>query len=165
VSDPNAFEPEWDIELGDAPFRARAMRLGAHAGAQELGATLYEIDPGGTNAPYHAHHGNEEFLLVLSGTLELRTPDGTRELIAGATVAFPRGPAGAHGVANRSDGPARVLIVSTMHYPDVAEHLDTGTVLAVTGPREGKMFPAGTDIPIIEALVLAIEAGRGEASG
>ncbi len=141
------------------------MRLALHAGSQELGATLYEIDPGGTNAPYHVHHGNEELLIVLTGTLELRTPGGTRDLAAGATVAFPRGPQGAHGVTNRSAEPARVLIVSTMHHPDVAEHPDSGTVLAVSGPREGKMFPAGTDIPFMEAAARAIAAapGAGEA--
>jgi quercetin dioxygenase-like cupin family protein len=83
VSEPNALEPEWDVELSVPPFLARAMRLGAHAGARELGATLYEIDPGGTIAPYHVHHGNEELLLVLSGAPQLRTPDGVRELPAG----------------------------------------------------------------------------------
>jgi uncharacterized cupin superfamily protein len=158
VSEPNALEPEWDVELSVPPFLARAMRLGAHAGARELGATLYEIDPGGTIAPYHVHHGNEELLLVLSGVPQLRTPDGVRELPAGATVAFPRGPAGAHSVTNRSDGPVRLLIVSTMHFPEVAEHLDTDTWLTVLGPQDGKAFPAGSDIPFMEAAVKAIQA-------
>lgn len=73
MSEPNAPQPEWDVELSEPPFLARAMRLGAQAGARELGATLYEIDPGGTIAPYHVHHGNEELLLVLSGA-----PEGAR---------------------------------------------------------------------------------------
>ena len=158
MSEPNAFEPAWDVELPEPPFMARAMRLGVHAGARELGATLYEIEPGGANAPYHVHHGNEELLIVLSGTLELRTPDGVRELRAGATVAFPRGPGGAHGVTNRSSEPARVLIVSTMHFPEVAEHPDAGTTLAVLGPRDGRMFPAGSEIPFAEAVARAIRA-------
>jgi uncharacterized cupin superfamily protein len=158
MSDPNAFEPEWDVQLGEPPFLARAMRIAAHAGARELGATLFEIDPGGTIAPYHAHHGNEELLLVLAGTPELRTPDGVRELAAGATVAFARGPAGAHSVTNRSGAPVRLLIVSTMHFPEVAEHLDTGTWLAVLGPSEGKAFPAGSDVPFMEAVVNGIRA-------
>jgi uncharacterized cupin superfamily protein len=158
VSEPNALEPEWDVEFSEPPLLARAMRLGARAGARELGATLYEIDPGGTMAPYHAHHGNEELLLVLSGTPELRTPDGTRELAAGATVAFVRGPAGAHSVVNRSGGPVRLLIFSTMNYPEVDEHLDTGTWLAVLGPQEGKAFPAGGDVPFMDSLLNAIRA-------
>lgn len=83
-------------------------------------------------------------------------------------MAFPRGAAGAHSVTNRSGAPARILIVSTMNFPEVAEHLDTGTWLAVLGPRDGKAFPAGGDIPLMEAVVSAIQApvhrdGRAEA--
>ena len=158
MSDPNIHRPEWDFDVDEPPFRARAMRLGPRTGAQQLGATLFEIDPGGAVAPYHLHHGNEELLLVLSGTPRLRTPDGVRELEPGAVVAFPTGPAGAHRVFNAADEPARLLIFSTMHLPDVAEHLDTGTWLAVTGPREGKAFPAGADIPLMESVLRAMLA-------
>jgi uncharacterized cupin superfamily protein len=159
--DPNIDRPQWDFERAEPPFRARAMRVAHHAGSDELGATLFEIDPGGAVSPYHVHHGNEELLIVLSGTPQLRTPDGVRELEPGAVVAFPRGPAGAHRVANAADAtaPARLLIVSTMRYPDVAEHLDTGTWLAVTGPREYKAFPPGSDVELMESLVRAMEAG------
>jgi uncharacterized cupin superfamily protein len=152
VSDPNIHRPEWDVELDEPPIRARAMRLGPRTGAQQLGATLFEIDPGGAVSPYHLHHGNEELLLVLSGTPRLRTPDGVRQLEPGAVVAFPAGAAGAHRVFNGADEPARVIIVSTMHFPDVAEHLDTDTWLAVIGPREGKAFRADGEIPLMEAV-------------
>lgn len=51
-----------------------------------------------------------------------------------------------------------MLIVSTMRYPEVAEHPDTGTTLAVLGPRDGRMFPAGSDIPFMEAATRAFQA-------
>jgi uncharacterized cupin superfamily protein len=158
VTDPNIHRPEWDYDLTDPPFRARSMRLGPRAGASEIGVSLFEIDPDGAVAPYHVHHGNEELLLVLSGTPQLRTPDGVRTLEAGAMVAFPRGPAGAHRIANHSAEPVRLLIFSTMHFPEVAEHLDTGAWLALTGPLDGKVFPAGADAPVIEAVVQAMRA-------
>jgi uncharacterized cupin superfamily protein len=158
VTDPNIHRPDWDFERAEAPFRTRAMRLGPRTGAQQLGATLYEIDPGGAVSPYHLHHANEELLLVLSGTPRLRTPDGVRELDPGTVVAFPPGPTGAHRVFNSGDEPARVLIFSTMHFPEVAEHIDTGTWLAVTGPRDGKAFPAGADIPLLESVLRAMRA-------
>jgi uncharacterized cupin superfamily protein len=158
VSDPNVHRPEWDLELDEPPVRARAMRLGPRAGAQQLGAALYEIDPSGAVSPHHLHHGNEELLLVLSGTPRLRTPDGVRELEPGAVVGFPMGAAGAHRVFNAGDEPARVLIVSTMRFPDVVEHLDTGTWLAVTGPGDGKAFPTGADIPLMESVLRAMRA-------
>jgi uncharacterized cupin superfamily protein len=161
TDDPNINRPQWDFDRAEPPFHSRAMRVAHHAGSQELGATLFEIDPGGAVSPYHLHHGNEELLIVLAGAPHLRTPDGVRELEAGAVVGFPRGPAGAHRITNPPGAAetARLLIVSTMHLPDVAEHLDTGTWLAVTGPREGKAFPPGTDISFAESLVRAMEAG------
>lgn len=152
---PNLDDPRWDAELDDPPFACRAMRIGMHAGAQELGATLYEIDPGGAISPYHAHHANEELLLVLSGTPRLRTPYGERTLKPGAVVAFPRGAGGAHRVTNAGDAPepARVVIVSTTNFPDVAEYPDHGTWLTMTGPESGKAFPAGADVPVMEAVL------------
>jgi uncharacterized cupin superfamily protein len=149
--EPNILEPAWDAEL-DAPFALKASRVAAHAGARELGATLFEVAPGGAISPYHLHHGNEELLIVLDGRPSLRTPEGTRELAAGAVVAFPRGADGAHQVRNDGGEPVRVLLVSTMNFPDLGEHVDTGTTLAIEGPRAGKSFPKGADIPIWEAL-------------
>jgi uncharacterized cupin superfamily protein len=158
VIDPNVYQPEWEHELKDPPFRTRSMRIGSRSGASELGVSLFEVDPGGAVAPYHIHHGNEELLLVLSGTPQLRTPDGVRTLEAGAMVAFPRGPAGAHRIANHSTEPVRLLIFSTMNFPEVGEHPDTGTWLALTGPMDGKVFPAGAHAPDIESVLRAIRA-------
>ena len=130
---PNAFEPEWQNEY--APFKVRSSQLARLAGARELGASVYEIEPGGRVSPFHIHHANEELLLVLAGTPTLRTPQGERELSPGEVAAFPAGPEGAHQVLNRSGEPARVLIVSTMRSPDVVEHLDSGKVLTRTGTK------------------------------
>jgi uncharacterized cupin superfamily protein len=163
ADEPNIHQPEWDAEMPEAPFRAKAMRAGARAGSQELGATLYEIDPGGAISPYHFHHANEELLVVLAGSPEVRTPAGRRRLDAGAVIAFARGEDGAHAVTNPGPEPARILLVSTMRFPDVAEHVDTGALLAITGQAAGKVFPAGTDVPFPDAVLGAIEAGEDEA--
>ena len=156
--EPNILNPEWDAEMPDAPFRARAMRAGARAGAQELGATLYDLDAGGAISPYHFHHANEELLVVLAGSPEIRTPGGRRRLEPGAVVAFARGEDGAHAVTNPGPEPARVLVVSTMRFPDVAEHLDTGTLLAITGPAAGRAFPPDADVPFADAVLRAMQA-------
>jgi uncharacterized cupin superfamily protein len=161
--EPNIHQPEWDAEMPDAPFRAKAMRAGARAGSEELGATLYEIDAGGAISPYHFHHANEELLVVLAGSPEIRTPAGRRRLDAGAVIAFARGENGAHAVTNPGPEPARLLLVSTMRFPDVAEHLDTGALLAITGQAAGKVFPAGSDVPFPDAVISAIDAGSDDA--
>jgi uncharacterized cupin superfamily protein len=156
--EPNILQPEWEAEMPDPPFRTRALRAGAHAGAHELGVTLYELDPGGAISPYHFHHANEELLIVLAGSPEIRSPGGKRRVAPGAVLAFPRGPEGAHAVTNPGPEPARVLLVSTMHFPDVAEHLDTGALLAITGQAAGLAFPAGSDVPFSDAVLQAFEA-------
>jgi uncharacterized cupin superfamily protein len=157
-NDLNLFEtPEWDLDIG----AARGTRVGAVAGARELGCTLYELDPGGQAAPYHMHHGNEELLIVLDGALELRTPEGTRQISKGAVLAFLAGAAGAHRVRNASDAPARYLVVSTMRFPEVAEQLDTGTVLALKGPADGWAFPTGSAGDYIALTMEAVEADPG----
>src|SRR3954466_11381163 len=121
MADPNVLHPEWDVELTDPPFRAKVSRVAHRAGGTELGASIFEVEAGGAVSPYHVHHGNEELLIVLSGRPLLRTPAGARTLSPGEVVAFPRGPDGAHRVANPQDSePARVLLISTMHFPEVA---------------------------------------------
>jgi uncharacterized cupin superfamily protein len=155
----NVNRPEWDSS-GTPISGRRAMRLGRRAGAAELGVTLYEVDPGEAVSPYHAHHANEELLLVVSGVPALRTPAGIRRLEAGDLVAFPRGPAGAHRIFNPSNEAARVLVFSTMHWPEIAEYPDTGATLAMTGPGEGKAFPTAADQPRAEAVMRAMDAAR-----
>jgi uncharacterized cupin superfamily protein len=130
----NLLEPTWDAEV-DAGGGAvlRAVRLGAHAGAERLGATLYELDPGAHASPLHFHHANEELLLVLAGAPSVRLgPDEERPLAPGEVVAFPRGPAGIHQVVNRSGAPARVLMCSTNDVPEVAEQVETGMLAIIT---------------------------------
>lgn len=155
--DPNLFGGEWQFERGGR----RGTRVGAAAGGRSLGATVFELDPGVQATPYHLHHANEELLVVLSGTPELRTPAGTRTLEPGAVVAFVRGSEGAHRVRNASDSPCRYLIVSEMNFPEIVDYPDTGTVLSMTAPAEGKAFPAGADRDYVDLVEKAIEADSG----
>ena len=105
-----------------------------------IGAGLYEAEPGNKVWPYHTHHANEEWLLVVRGQPTLRTPEGERQLDEGDVVCFPRGKAGAHQVWNGSDSPIRVLMLSTLVAPDIVEFLDTGKVGARSVAGEPIMF-------------------------
>ena len=144
---PNLFEPEWDGGQDRRGFTYRRVKLGAQAGAEHLGASLYELPPGETAFPYHWHSGNEELLIVVAGQPSLRTEEGWRELREGEVVSFPRGGRGAHQVSNRSSETARILVVSEMNAPDVVAQPDSGKFLAATRPpggvsREGDLFGA-----------------------
>jgi uncharacterized cupin superfamily protein len=158
VADPNVFAPQWDSETPE--LGRRSVALGSKVGCAELGVSMFELQPRGAVSPLHLHHGNEELLLVLSGRPELRTPEGTRELEPGALVAFPRGPDGAHQIANRGDQPSRVLVFSTMNFPEVTELLTTGTVFFRAGDGIRRAFPPGSETEFAGLWREAFEADR-----
>jgi uncharacterized cupin superfamily protein len=120
------YEPDWDAERDEPPYRWRRSRIGRQTGARQLGASLFELPPGAVSFPLHIHYANEELLVVVAGAPTLRTLDAERRLKAGEVVACPAGREGAHLLRNDTDEPVRVLIVSTMHAPDVNEFPDTG---------------------------------------
>jgi uncharacterized cupin superfamily protein len=147
-------QPVWDADR----FPGRHVaRVGAQAGARELAANVYELDPGAVGSPLHAHHANEELLLVLAGTPSLRGPDGTQVLSAGAVVAFPRGEPGSHSLVNRSDAPVRYLVVSTTNRPDIVEYPDTGATLVVL-EEQRLAYPQGADADQQRVLAEAMRA-------
>ena len=108
----------------------RGKRLRRQLGAT-LSAAVWELDPGGSQAPYHFHHGGEELLIVLRGTPTLRSPEGERELKEGEVVHFPRGPEGAHQLLNRSDSVARYVIAAAQGTPEIIEYPDSGKIAAM----------------------------------
>jgi uncharacterized cupin superfamily protein len=128
VADFNLFTGSLADEPRRAGFGTRRIRLADEIGAERLGASLYELEPGERTWPYHYESANEEWLLVVTGTPTLRSPDGERVLRAGDVVCFPTGPAGAHDVRNDGDGPARVLILSTRVYPEVPVYPDSDKI-------------------------------------
>jgi uncharacterized cupin superfamily protein len=127
---PNVYRPDWDAEQDKPPFTWRRARLGRQAGAEKLGASLFELPPGSSSFPLHAHHANEEVIVVLDGAPTLVGIDGERELAQGEVVACPAGRSGAHRLDNRSDAPVRVLIVSSMIGPDINEFPENGRLWA-----------------------------------
>jgi uncharacterized cupin superfamily protein len=128
----NLFDPDFDADQERPGFTYRRAKLGRQAGAEKLGASLFEIPPGEATFPYHVHAANEELLIVVDGQPSLRTPSGWRELEPGEIVAFPTGDDGAHQIQNRSEKLARVLVVSTMIAPEVNLYPDSGKLMAAT---------------------------------
>jgi uncharacterized cupin superfamily protein len=134
----NAFGVADESDPADPPaYRCRFGRLAPLLEAQQLGATAYELDPGQSICPYHYEVGNEEWLLVLTGHPTLRHPHGEDVLAPGDLVCFPDGEEGAHKLTNQSQGPVRLIMLSTMHEPCVSVYPDSGKI-GVWPP--GKLF-------------------------
>ena len=127
----NVFEPgDWD-DYGESPpgWCTKPRRLVRTPGSA-LTASVFVVEPGEKHLPYHFHHGAEEVLLVLEGTPTLRTPEGERSLAPGDVAHFPPGPAGAHGMRNDADEPARFVMFGTRVSPEVVEYPDLRQVTA-----------------------------------
>ena len=128
----------WDEEEREGGMDFRQKRLAGAAGAEELGVSLYEIEPEGTAWPYHYHYANEEGLFVLDGTITVRDPDGTYEVDAGGYVAFRTGEEGAHELINETDETVRLLLVATMEHPDVEVFPESDTIGLMVGGAPGE---------------------------
>jgi uncharacterized cupin superfamily protein len=147
VSRPNAFEDEpWDMEM--ERFALRRRLVGRHAGADALGASVYELDPGSPGFGLHAHYGMEELFVVLSGTPTLRTGEGEEQLRPGDVVSCLPGLRGLHTFKNDGDAPARILAISNSVTPEVAIYPEWGKIGVAT--RDPFEKPTGDDPGIVE---------------
>jgi uncharacterized cupin superfamily protein len=108
---------------------------------------VYDLDPGEGSSPYHYEY-EEEWLLVVEGTVVVRVPDGEHTLERGDLVCFPPGPEGAHKVMNRSDAPARTLLFSSARVPAVSVYPDSDKIGVWPGNEADELiFRRGTAVP------------------
>ena len=70
-------------------------------GSKATAMFVYDLDPGEGSSPYHYEY-EEEWLLVVEGTVVVRAPDGEHTLERGDVVCFPAGPAGKQTRSPRS---------------------------------------------------------------
>jgi uncharacterized cupin superfamily protein len=129
MAPPNIYTEDWERTVDQGSFGLRGTRVGS----QSIGVSVYELDPGKRNLPYHAHFGIEEIVVVLRGTPTLRTPGGERELAEGEVVALPRGRTGAHQLINRTEDVVRYLMLSDRAPADLIEYPDSGKISAQGG--------------------------------
>jgi uncharacterized cupin superfamily protein len=148
---PNMNDPEFDDVRDQPGFKARRARLGRKAGAQRLGLSYWEIEPGQAAYPYHVHLTEEEMLVVLEGAPRLRTPDGWRDLEPGEVVSFAAGEQGAHQLVNASDSTVRFLAISTAGAPEILLQPDSGKLGARdAGSLSTKWFRESDSVPYFE---------------
>ena len=63
----------------------RRARLAEQAGAEHLGLTVYELPPG-AGMHFHYHLQREELMVVLEGTVAVRTAGGWEDVSEGGVV-------------------------------------------------------------------------------
>ena len=129
-------DPSFSYDPADPEgFRSGMFRFGPEVGAQQTGASVYELPPGQAVCPYHYEYAEEEWVLALEGRPSVRTPEGTEQIEPFDVVFFPRGPVGAHQIRNDTDSTVRILMWSTVVYPAATAYPDSDKVAVWTGDK------------------------------
>jgi uncharacterized cupin superfamily protein len=132
-------------------FAADVAMLGVQIGAKKLGVSLAVVAPGKRAWPRHAHHVNEEMMLILSGEGTYHCGDESAPVRAGDLIAAPPGDGStAHQIENTSDAELRYLTFSTKLEPEIVEYPDSGKI--------GIASYVGRDAPAVRLIVPAGES-------
>jgi uncharacterized cupin superfamily protein len=116
-------------------------------GSMATAMFIYDLAPGQSQSPYHYEY-EEEWVLVVDGSVVVRTPDGEHLLERGNLVCFPSGPAGAHKLMNQSDSTARTLMFSSSQVPAVSVYPDSNKVGVWPGNEVDELvFRRDTAVP------------------
>jgi uncharacterized cupin superfamily protein len=134
------------INIFSAESPGGRIDVGKAAGSTETLMFIYDLAPGRSSSPYHYEY-DEEWLLVVDGTIVVRTPEGEHTLERGDVVRFPAGPAGAHKIMNRSDEPARTLLFSSARGLAVSVYPDSDTIGVWAGDENDLVFERRSAVP------------------
>ena len=115
------------INIFSAENREGRIDVARALGSAATAMYIYDLSPGQRSSPYHYDY-EEEWLLVVDGSVVVRGPDEEHSLERGDLVRFPPGPAGAHKVMNRGDLPARTLLFSSSRVPAVSVYPDSDKI-------------------------------------
>jgi uncharacterized cupin superfamily protein len=116
-------------------------------GSMATAMFIYDLAPGQSQSPYHYEY-EEEWVLVVDGTVVVRTPAGEHTLERGDLECFSSGPAGAHKLMNQSDSTARTLMFSSSQVPAVSVYPDSNKIGVWPGNEVDELvFRRDTAVP------------------
>jgi uncharacterized cupin superfamily protein len=131
---------------GLGPYRYQL--LSDPGGLTQFGAFIEELPPGSRSGRRHWHETADEMVLILSGEVVLVEEEET-VLRAGDAACWPAGQAVGHRLDNRSDAPARYLVIGTRNDRDVIHYSDHDLITHKLGTtrrylrRDGTPYPQG----------------------
>ena len=123
------------INIFKAENVAGRIDVARAVGSKGTAMYIYDLAPGQASSPYHYEY-EEEWLLVVDGTVAIREPGGERTLERGDLACFPPGPSGAHRVMNRSGSLARTLLFSSSRVPAVSVYPDSDKIGVFTPGKD-----------------------------
>jgi len=121
-----------------------SLRLGDAGGLTQFGANLVTLEPGALSSLRHWHENEDEFVMVTEGECILIQDEGETVMRAGDCAAFPAGSSNGHHFVNRSDRPARFLVVGTRAPREVAHYSDVDLRVELAGGSARFTYRDGT---------------------
>ena len=103
-------------------------RLTKIANSKHFVFDLRKLDSGKYSFPYHFHRNAEELIMIISGSMTIRTPKGFEIAKKGQIVFFEMGETGAHQFYNHDTVPCEYLDIRTTFGIDVSEYPDSGKI-------------------------------------
>lgn len=129
--------------LGPGPGPYRYQLLSDPGGITQFGAFIEELPPGSRSGHRHWHEAEEEMILMLSGEVVLVEETET-PLRAGDVACWPASAPVGHRLDNRSDGPARYLVVGTRAQRDRIHYTDHDLITEKDGAARRYLHRDGT---------------------
>ena len=103
-------------------------RLSKTVDSKHLVFDLRKLESGKYSFPYHFHHNSEELIMIVSGSMTIRTPKGLEIANKGQLVFFEIGESGTHQFYNHDTIPCVYLDIKTAIGIDVCEYPDSGKI-------------------------------------
>lgn len=115
-------------------------------GLTQFGAFIEELPPGSTSGRRHWHENEDELIYMLSGAVVL-VEDVETALAPGDVACWPAGAPVGHRLDNRSDVPARYLVIGTRQQRDIIHYSDHDLITHKDGPARRYLHRNGTPYP------------------
>lgn len=112
-----------------------SLRLGDAGGLTQFGVNLVTLEPGAMSSMRHWHLAEDEFVMVTEGSCTMVTDEGAVEMGPGDCAAFPANSPDGHHFLNRTDKPARFLVVGSKAKREVATYSDVDLMVTMEGGK------------------------------
>ena len=122
-----------------------SLRLGDAGGLTQFGVNLVSLEPGALSSLRHWHMAEDEFVMVTEGECVMVQDEGETVMRAGDCAGFPAGSTNGHHFLNRSDAPARFLVVGSKAPREVATYSDHDLKVEIAGGKARFTYKDGTD--------------------
>lgn len=129
--------------LGPGPGPYAYQLLSDPGGLTQFGAFIEELPPGSRSGHRHWHETEDEMIYVLSGEVVL-VEDEETVLRPGDAACWPAGRPVGHRLDNRSDAPARYLVIGTRSATDTIHYTDHDLITHKEGSARRYLRRDGT---------------------